>query len=217
MDKWHKILGGALLLAFAYIIFLQGCGAGPRGDTREEIKVVVRDSVHIDTNWYDTTVFKYLTVNIPKPYYDTTRILLPVYTENDFDQMMSHPAIYEDSTVKDDTVTIYYKATIRGYLDDLKLGYKIYKPYLIKKTRTVETEITKIKRPWTIYAGLDAGANKDGLVHLAPMLELVTPKMTFSGGYDLNDQGFVIGVKAKISFRKKPKPELSDTLFVPHP
>ena len=215
MDKWHKILGGALLLTLIYIIILQGCGTGPRGGAREEIKVVVRDSVHIDTNWYDTTVFKYLTVKIPKPYFDTTRILLPVYTENNFDQMMRHPSIYEDSTVKDDTVTIYYKATIRGYLDDLKLGYKIYKPYLINKTRTVETEITKIKRPWSIYAGLDAGANKDGLIHLSPMLELATPKMTYQAGYDMVDQGFVIGVKAKISFRRKRKPGPSDTLFVP--
>lgn len=210
-DTGHKVLGAISVALLIYVIFLQGCGKSSFNNGAEStvsIDTVKYETVY-DTTWYDTTTFKYVIVETPKIRYVTKYIYdtipLPVYSQEDFDQMMKYPAIYEDTQIKDDTVHLTYKATVRGYLDKIQLGYKIVKPLLIAKTTTIETEIIKIKRPWSIYAGLDAAANSDGLTHLAPMIELVMPKIALSGGYDLNDQAFVIGAKARISFRRKPK------------
>lgn len=211
MTNGEKILSVIATGLLIYIIFLNGCSKRSFNDGAETIISIdtVRYETVYDTTWYDTTTFKYVTVETPKIRYVTKYIYdtipLPVYSQEDFDQLMRYPAIYEDSMIKDDTVHLTYKATVRGYLDKIQLGYKIVKPLLIAKTTTIETEIIKIKRPWSIYAGLDAAANSDGLTHLAPMIELVMPKIALSGGYDLNDQAFVIGAKVRISFRRKPK------------
>ena len=210
MDNSSKILGGLLAVAILIIILMRGCGE-PRQNIGGEIVVkvdTVRYETVYDTNWYDTTKFKYITVNVVKPYYDTTIVYKSVYTANDFDQIMSHPSIYEDSTIKDDTVTIYYKATVRGFLDDLKLGYKIYKPSLISKTTILETEITKAKKFNGFYLGLNAGTRLDsvGLFSFTPMLEASFRNINVELGYDIVDGSIEFGIKRRISFRKKKNP-----------
>lgn len=204
MDNKHIFLS-VIIALLIYVLFKQGCGSsnGP-GEVVIKIDTVRYETVY-DTTWYDTTKFKYITVNVPMPYYDTTIVYKSIYSANDFDQIMKHPSIYEDSMVKDDTVIIHYKATVRGYLDKMELGYKITKPALVISNTILETEVTKMKKNIGLYIGLDAAANSNGLTHLAPMLELVTHKMTFNTGYDLNDQSYVIGARARISFRKKPR------------
>lgn len=209
MDNLSKILGGALILALLYIIFLSGCGRDSINGTGGEVISIdtVRHETVYDTTWYDTTRFKYITVETPKIRYRTIydTIIVDLFEEDLFDEMMRHPAVYEDSIIKDDTVHLTYRATVRGYLDKIELGYKIVQPLLIAKTTTIETEITKIKRPISFYIGLDAAANADGPTHFAPMAELVTPKMTYNAGFDILNKAVVIGARARISFRKKPK------------
>ena len=147
MDCWHKALGGLLVLALIYILFLQQCGSGQRCPEIIKIDTVLNVTVY-DTTWYDTTRYKYLTVNIPKPYYDTTRIpakILDNYFDefnNEDDFVLKYAAIYEDS-IKNDTISIYYRAKVRGYLDEFTLGYKIFATYYIERITTIETEITK--------------------------------------------------------------------------
>lgn len=206
MDNAHKILGGLLAMTILIIVFMGTCNKPINNIEETVIRIdTVRYETVYDTTWYDTTTFKYITVNVPKPYYDTIILYESVYSQNDFDQMMKHPSIYEDSTIQDDTVHLKYKATVRGYLDKMELGYKIVKPFLVESNTITDIEITKIKRPISFYMGLDAGANASGPTYFAPEIEIVAPKMSFSGGFDIFSKSIIIGVKARISFRRKPK------------
>ena len=206
IDSRHKILAGLLVAALIYIIFLQGCGKQINEPTETIISIdtVLYETVY-DTTWHDTTTFKYITVKVPIPYYDTTFVYESVYSANDFDQIMKHPSIYEDSMIQDDTVHLSYRATVRGYLDHLEIGYKIVSPFVVSSTTTIATEITKIKQPISFYMGLDAGANASGPTYFAPMAEIVTPRMSFNGGFDIINKSVIVGIRTRISFRKKAK------------
>lgn len=206
--KLNKILAVLLGAALIYIIILQGCGSGSNGSGEVIYRDTVKYEAFIDTIWLPTedTIYKYITVKVPKPYFDTTYVVdtIQKYTIEDFEDFIARPQIYED-TISDDTVSIYYKAVVWGYMEDIKLGYKPEQQYTIVETRTLETNTTKVKQPLGLYIGLDAAANAGGLTHLAPMVELATAKMTYNAGYDLNDQSFVIGARARINFRKRQK------------
>jgi len=211
MDNGHKILSGFLAIAIIIIVLMRSCGNKPINDSAEmtiSIDTVRHETVY-DTTWHDTTTFTYITVETPKIKYVTEYIYdtisLPTYSEEDFDEMMRHPAVYEDTRIQDDTVHLYYKATVRGYLDKIKLGYKIVKPFLIESNTIIETEITKVKRPISFYMGLDVGANASGPTYFAPMAEIVAPKMSYNAGFDIINKSIVIGVKSRISFRRKTK------------
>ena len=205
MDNLNKILGSLLVVALLYIVFLQGCG-GKREVKTEVVTITVVDSVTVvDTNYFDTTSFKYVTVNISMPYYDTVRIAIPSGNyfedfddrESDCDFILKYPAIYED-TIKNDTISIYYRATVRGYLDELKIGYKIFTPYYIEKITTIETEVVKRKAFNGFYLGMDMGIGKDGLTHVAPMLEVSTAKINYNAGFDFNDKSVIVGLRFKL-------------------
>lgn len=207
MDGWHKALGGLLALALIYILFLQQCGSGQRCPEIIKIDTVLNITVY-DTTWYDTTRYKYLTVNIPKPYYDTTRIPAKIL-DNYFDEfnnednfVLKYAAIYEDS-IKNDTISIYYRAKVRGYLDEFTLGYKIFAPYYIESITTIETEITKEKRFKGFYAGLDVGGNKTSFTHFSPTLELATRRYNYNIGYNLMDNSLIVGMRARLRFKRK--------------
>lgn len=206
MDGWHKGLGGLLILALIYILFLQQCGGGQRCPEITKIDTVLNVTVY-DTTWFDTTRYKYLTVKIPMPYYDTVRVPIPTGNYfNEFDQeddfVLKYPAIYEDS-ITNDTISIYYRAKVRGYLDEFKLGYKIYAPYSIEKLTIVQTEITREKRFNGFYIGLDVGGNKTSFSHFAPMLEVATRKYNYNVGYNLMDQSLIVGMRARLRFKRK--------------
>ena len=201
MDNWHKGLGGLLVLALIYILFLQQCGTKCDPEIIE-VDTVTNVTVY-DTIWFDTTRYNYITVNIPKPYYDTIEVARPA--GNYIDEFNTDPvyaSIYED-TIKNDTLSIYYRAKVRGSLDELTFGYKIYTPYYIEKLTTITTEITREKRFQGIYIGMDVGGNKSQFSHLAPMLGLVTRRYTYDLGYNIMDNSLIVGMKAKIRLRKR--------------
>lgn len=212
MDNGHRILSGLLTIAVIVILLMRSCGGGHTSG-----EVIYRDTVinelTVDTIWLPVkdTVYTYIDVKIPKPYFDTMTVYDTVkrYTIEDFDDFIERPQIYED-TISNDTVSIHYNATIWGYMEDMNVGYRLDKQYTIVETRTLETEVTKVKQSLGLYIGMDVAANADGITHLAPMLSLVMHKMSLDGGYDLNDQSFVLGAKWRISFRKKAK-------YIPRP
>lgn len=152
-----------------------------------------------DTIWHDTARFKYIAVNVPRPYYDT--ILVKINDFEDFDQdfILKYPAIYTD-IISDDTVSIEYTARVRGYLDDIKIGYKLLQPLLIEQTTLIETEVTKREktRPVHLYIGIDIGANKDKFGYFAPELELTTRRYNYSAGFNILDKSLIIGLKRRI-------------------
>ena len=203
MDGYHKALGGLLVLALIYILFLQQCGSGQRCPEIIKIDTVLNITVY-DTTWYDTTRYKYLTVNIPKPYYDTVLIYRENFDELDSedDFVLKYAAIYEDS-IKNDTISIYYRAKVRGYLDEFTLGYKIFAPYYIESITTIETEITKEKRFKGFYAGLDVGGNKSSFTHFSPTLELATRRYNYNIGYNLMDKSLIVGMRARLRFKRR--------------
>ena len=120
MDSRVKILGGTLILALIYIIFLKGCGDKHSCPDPEVVTIInVDSSTYVDTIRFDTTDFKYITVRIPQYYYDTIRVSpdnLEDFDESDCDFILNYASIYED-TIKNDTISIYYPSTIQEYLD----------------------------------------------------------------------------------------------------
>ena len=202
MNNLNKILGGLLVVALVYIVFLQGCGGKREVKTQVVTIIRVDSSTYIDTVSFDTTSFKYITVRIPQYYYDTIRVLdyLEDFDESDCDFILNYASIYED-TIKNDTISIYYRAKVRGYLDELTLGYKIFTPYYIQKTTLIETEVTKELKKKAFqgfYVGMDVGIGKDGLTHVAPMLEVSTTKVNYNAGFDLNDKSVIVGARFKL-------------------
>lgn len=196
MDKWHKGLVGALILALICIIFLQQCRKSPEIET-EIVKVDTTIYITIyDTLWHDTTRFNYFDVPIPKPYYDT--VLVKV-NDFDFDEdfILKYPATYTD-IISDDTVSIEYTLLVRGYLDDIKIGYKLLQPFLIEQTTLIETEVTKRERSTHLYIGIDIGANKDKFGYFTPELELTTRRYNYSAGFNILDKSVIIGLKRRI-------------------
>ncbi|MGR3177841.1 MAG: hypothetical protein ACUZ8E_07265 [Candidatus Anammoxibacter sp.] len=201
MDNWHKGLGGLLVLALIYILFLQQCGSKCNPEIIE-VDTVLNVTVY-DTTWYDTTRYKYLTVIIPKPHYDTIRIPAKIldnyFNEFDdfFDNDFQYPAIYED-TITNDTISIYYRAKVTGSLDEFTLGYKIYAPFYIESITTIQTQITRRKRFQGFYLGLDVGGNMQSFNHFAPMLELSTHRYNYNAGFNLMNKSVIVGMRVKI-------------------
>ena len=197
MDNWHKGLGGLLVLALIYILFLQQCGTKCTPEIIE-VDTVLNVTVY-DTTWYDTTRYKYLTVNIPKPYYDTVKIAIPKgnYFDDFFDNDFQYPAIYED-TITNDTISIYYRAKVTGSLDEFTLGYKIYAPFYIESITTIQTQVTRQKRFQGFYLGLAVGGNESSFNHFAPMLELSTHRYNYNAGFNLMNRSIIVGMRVKI-------------------
>jgi len=195
MDNLHKGLGGTLLLALIYIIFLQQCSS-PGGSEIVKVDTLIH-KITYDTNWYDTTRFKYVYKSVPKPYYDTIFVKRSDFTEQDF--IFKYPATYQD-IISDDTVSIHYTAQIRGYLDDIKIGYKLLQPFLVERTTLIETETTKRDKKSSkgLYLGLDVGGNKQSFGYFKPEVTLSLKRYHYSIGYNIPDKSITAGIKVKI-------------------
>lgn len=203
MNNTSKILGSLLVVALVYIVFLQGCGGKRQVETEVVTVIRVDSSTYIDTIRFDTTTFKYVTVNIPQPYYDTVRIPMPAGNyfddfDDDTDFIFQYASIYEDTIKKNDSIQLYYRAKVRGYLDELTLGYKIFTPFYIEKTTLIETEVVKNKRFQGFYIGMDVGGNMQSFNHLAPMLELSTQRYNYNAGFNLMNKSVIVGMRVKI-------------------
>jgi len=198
MDNASKILGGALILALIYIIFLKGCG-DKHSCPKSEIVLVdtVRNEITIDTiRIVNTdTIYKYISIKVPVPYRDT------VYLKDNYDNFddftVERPWIYED-TISDDTMSINYWVRSWGYIDSISVGYRPLAQYYIEKKSVLELEVTKRKAFNGFYFGMDVGIGKDGLSHVAPMLEVSTAKINYNGGFDFNDKAVIVGARFKI-------------------
>lgn len=198
MDSRVKILGGTLILALIYIIFLKGCGDKHTCLKTEIIEVdTVRNEITIDTIVIvnTDTVYKYISVKVPVPYLDTIYVSKAVDNFDDF--IVEQPWIYED-TIRDDTMSINYWIRSWGYIDSISVGYRPLARYYIEEKSVLELEVTKRKRFQGFYFGMDIGVGKDGLRHVAPMLELSTAKTNYNAGFDFNDKAVIIGARFKI-------------------
>ena len=126
MGNLNKILGSLLIAALIYIIFQKGCGDKHSCPDPEIVTIISIDSsTFVDTIRFDTTAFNYVTVNIPQYYYDTITIATPAGNyfdefDDDPDFILKYASIYED-TIKNDTISLYYRARVLGYLDELTL------------------------------------------------------------------------------------------------
>ena len=204
MDNWHKVLIISLLVAIA-VIFLQKCGS----DCPELVidkKVVVSHTEEIDSQIVDIPVLKYKYIDVEVPVYkhydvfDTTFILS--FMDEGFDDLLPRALIYEDS-VTDDTVSLHYKIKVYGPLEQISIGYKVHKGYLITKTETIETEVTKkIKHKLGIYAGLDVGGNLGEFNHFTPTIELSTWKWNYNVGYNLMNSSVIVGARIRIGKKR---------------
>lgn len=196
-DKWHKILGGLLIAALIYIVFLQGCG----GDRCPEIEDSTHTEIHIDTVPFDTAVFTYHDVPVPKPYYVPIYDTISIYdtTEPDFNNILDYYSIYID-TLRDSIMDIFYEVIVRGYMDSIKIERKINQPYSLVKTKTVTTLSTIIeKKPrYGLYIGLDVGGNENSFGYFKPELTLSSQRGHYSIGYNIPDKSITAGVKIKL-------------------
>lgn len=201
MSSLEKILSVLLTIAIIIILLMRSCGDKRVVETEVVTIIRVDSSTYVDTVRFDTTEFKYITVKIPQYYYDTIKIATPSgnYFDNDYfdDDDVQYSTIYED-TIKNDTIAIYYRASVRGYLDELILGHKIFTPFYIEKTTLIVTEITKQKQFQGFYLGLDVGGNMQSFNHLAPMLELSTQRYNYNAGFNLMNKSLIVGMRVKI-------------------
>lgn len=207
MDNGHKILGGILVAALIYIIFLQGCG----NDPCPEIKDTTIVTTVIDTNWFDTTKVHWTSQSVPIPYFDTMyspEIAALIekgrnafVKDEDFDQafILKYPAIYID-TIRFDTVELYYRAKVRGYLDVIKIGYRLRKPFSVTRTDVFQVNVSEpTKNRYTaLYLGMDVGGNKDSFNHFKPELTLSLKNTSYSIGYNIPDKSITAGGKIRI-------------------
>lgn len=211
----NGILGALLVIALIYILFLKQCGSTIDPEITEVDTVLSYTT--IDTGLFDTNTFTEIAVKLPEPYYDTIPYYVPITyydtvkvvipagnyfnEESDADFILKYAAIYED-TIRNDSILIHYRAKVRGYLDELTLGYKLFTPYYIEKRTFIQTEIVKNKRFNGFYIGLDVGIAEPGIVHFSPTVMLSGRKFAYNIGYDVYDKALIAGMKVKLRFKK---------------
>ncbi|KKN36699.1 hypothetical protein LCGC14_0770870 [marine sediment metagenome] len=209
-DKGHKVLGGLLGVAIIIAVLLGTCKR-PSGEVCLEIKDTTITTTVNDTNWHDTTIVHWDSKPVPVPYFDT--MYPPEILEliergrnafvrgEDFDEsfILKYPAIYID-TIYFDTVAVYYRAKVRGYLDAIKVGYRLRKPFSITQTDIYRIEVSEPakKRYTVLYLGLDVGGNKDSFGYFKPELSLMMKNTSYSVGYNIPDKSITAGAKIKL-------------------
>lgn len=199
-DNGHKVLG--ILLAITVIIaILLGYCKRPSGEKCPETRDTTITKIHIDTIPFDTIIFTYHDVPVPKPYYVPIYDTVPFYSkeEPDFDNILDYYSFYID-TIRDSVLDIWYKAQVRGYMDSITIGRKIKQPYSIKRTETIRTltTITERSSRYALYIGFDAGGNKDSFGYFKPELTLSSKRSSYSIGYNIPDKSITAGIKLKL-------------------
>jgi len=203
MSNLSKVLGGLLIGALIYIIFLTGCGGG---SSNEVIKTVYVETTKTDTIEVRIPVkeieLKYIKVKIPVPYLDTTASTPDKPTIEDFDDFIrERPMVYQD-TISDDSVLIHYRIRTWGFIDKMDIGYSVRSRYYIKEKTIVEKIVTKKKRFQGFYLGLDVNISDSALTHPTPIIELSTRRINYNIGYDFKDKTIRAGIRLRIGLKK---------------
>lgn len=224
MDRAKIILSISLAVCLILIGILlkNGCKDPPKpcpeivsSDTtsKTDVKETWPDTnkIHwIDSiRWNDSTRFHSV------PYFDTAyspEILELIrrgrqaiaegnHNKEDFDMLMEYPATY-DGEISDSMVKINYSVDVRGFMDNINIGYRIMKPFSVTRTQhqTITNTIKPHKRLKSLYFGSDIESDLDSLIYFEPELSLVTQKWIFSGGVSLpsKPKRWKIGIKRKI-------------------
>lgn len=202
MTNTNKILGGLLIAALIYIALMEGCNN--RWSKPEIVRVdTVRNEITTDTIVIinTDTVIKYISINVPVPYLDTTYVPKTVTVVNFDDFTIERPWIYQD-TITDDTMSINYWIRSLGYIDSISIGYRPLAQYYIETKSVLELEVTKQKRFNGIYGGFDVGVSKLGIVHFSPTIEASGQRFSVNIGYDVYDKAFIGGVKTRIRLKR---------------
>ena len=128
MTTLSKILATFLFAALVYIVVMQGCNGGS-GDiiTSDTVTVYIKttDTI-IERIDVEKIVLKYIRVNVPVPYLDTTS--KPTELEEFDDFFKERPMVYQD-TISDDTVLIHYRIRSWGFIDKIDIGYALKNNY----------------------------------------------------------------------------------------
>lgn len=179
----NRVLALVIVGLVLYIMLTSG------GNSKVSQNVTAVDSIKIvsfDTTYFDSTRIKYLNVPVTKNVYDTSYFL---------DTLRIYTTIYTD-TVRDDSVSIYYKAEVDGVLTNLDLGYILTFP-VINKTETILVKETVQKPLRSLYLGIDADITNFNL--LSPnALFCLDNGYAFGGGYDLKNKSIIVSFKKKI-------------------
>lgn len=185
--KWTEALLLFIIGVLVYVlIFGDGCNSGSKNIISSDTTTVIT----YDTTWFDTTRFHSVSVPAPVTYYDTTYI--KIVGE---DTTVINASIYQD-TVKNDSVSIFYKAEVFGTLNDLQLGYKLTYP-TINRTETITIENTTQRPLRSFYLGVEAD-----ITHLNYFAAKATFNMdngwSIEGGYDFKGKSIILGGKRRI-------------------
>lgn len=198
MTKSEKILTGFLILVVAcWILSLKYCNK-PCPECPECPETGDTLSIKIDSIYADTSEFTFISSPIPKPVYvkPKTKPCDPIIIDRieNFDETPVYLVHYKD-TVKDGTVDIFYDVGLYGWMDNIKIGYRLMQPLVLNKVVIAEVVISeKDKRsPMSFYVGLSAGGNKDSFNHFKPEITVITDRANYSIGYNVPDNSIIAG------------------------
>ncbi len=151
-----------------------------------------------DTIFSKDTLVEFKT--IIKPRHDTVYQIDTIVEQARLDSV-PFMRVYNDSLV-DSTLTIFTKAKTFGYLDELKIAYKLKpKPVLITNTITI-TNVKIQPSKVSIITGLELGGNKSSF-NLSPYLKVDIKNVSIGYRFGVIDNTHSIGVGYKIFNSKK--------------
>ena len=197
-DNGHKALaiGFGLAIVAIIILSLSYCNKQPPDHDCPEIK----DSTITKTfyKWSDTTRVHWVDKPVPVPYFDTmySPEILDLIRKGreafamgeDFDQnfILKYPANYID-TIRGDTIDVYYNAEIAGFMNWIKVGWRIHVPFSVTQTNIYEVDVSEPPRKplRMLYMGFDIESDIDNLIYFEPELSLIVDKWEFSGGISI--------------------------------
>ncbi len=148
----------------------------------------------------------------PGPDFDTLwgngDSIIYMYVDPDFDEVLKYASYFEDTVKIDSIAEVYYRAQIRGYMDGIKLGYRILKPFTVNNITVTKVGIpeTDDRPSVSFYGGLDAGGSMTSFGHLKPEVSVLAGRMIYSAGFNIPDQAITVGFKVRmfaIKFKRK--------------
>lgn len=146
-------------------------------------------------NHYDSTVHS-IQVPIPQVVYKTVQVEVPAKVDTAKILSFYYEKNVYKRTISDSNITANITDTIfQNKLIGSLFDYKWKRPVSISNTT--------IEEKYKLFAGIEAGANKNGLATFAPELILLTNKdRLYSVNYNLENQSLNVGTAWKIRLKK---------------